>query len=149
MLHLVKNDWLLVADGARALVLRNVGTAVEPKLVTERAYAIDNPPTRDQGTDKPGRTNDPFTHKSSMETPDWHRIEEEKFMQRVASDLEEDRRAGRFERLMIAAPPVALGTLRDAMCDALQKTVAAEFNKDWTKMPVSDIEAAVAKAIAA
>jgi len=145
--YLTKNDWLLVADGARALVLRNEGTAAEPKLATERAYSIDNPPSRDQGTDKPGRTNDFFGNKSSMETPDWHQVAENHFMERLAADLEEDRRAGRFEKLMIAAPPVALGVLRAALAGALQKTVVAEFNKDWTKLPVPDIEKAIVKAL--
>jgi protein required for attachment to host cells len=147
--RLAKNDWLLVADGARALVLRNDGTAAAPQFVTERAYAIDNPPTRDQGSDKPGRTNDAFGRKSAMETPDWHRIAEDRFMEQLSTDLEADRRAGRFERLIIAAPPAALGALRGALSDALRQTIVAEFNKDWTRMPVPEIGRAVAKVLAA
>jgi protein required for attachment to host cells len=149
VVHLARNDWLLVADGSRALVLRNEGSAVEPKLVTERAYAIENPPTREQGTDKPGRTNDSLGRRSAMETPDWHRIEEDKFMARLAGDLEEDRKAGKFDRLLIAAPPIALGALRDSLSSQLRETVVAEFNKDWTKMPVHEIEKAVIKVLAA
>ncbi len=35
--------WILVADGARASVFVNEGTAFEPRLQTVRTYAQDNP----------------------------------------------------------------------------------------------------------
>ncbi len=47
---------VFVGDGRKALFLRNAGDAKFPNLVTERVFAEDNPATRDQGSDKPGRS---------------------------------------------------------------------------------------------
>lgn len=44
-----------MGDGCKALFLRNRGTAVNPRLETEDVFEQDNPATRDQGTDSPGR----------------------------------------------------------------------------------------------
>jgi protein required for attachment to host cells len=152
MMHarLNRDCWVLVADGSRALVLRNIGDAMSPNLKTVRAYEQTNPPTREQGADKPPRVHDAFgTHRSTIEQTDWHRIAEDRFMQRIADDLEKDRQTGAFEKLIVAAPPVALGQLRKAMNAHLKQAVSAEFDKDWTPMPVAEIEKAVTRALAA
>ena len=58
MKHLSEDTRVLVANGAYALVLRNDGDGAFPNLRLERAYEQDNPATREQGSDKPGRMND-------------------------------------------------------------------------------------------
>lgn len=51
----LKHDtWVLVADGEKALFLRNEGDAEYPNLEVVREMHDDNPPTREQGTDQPG-----------------------------------------------------------------------------------------------
>lgn len=148
--RLNKECWILVADGSRALILRNDGDAISPNLKTVRLYEQDNPPTREQGTDKPTRVHESAsTRRSSSEQTDWHRLGEERFLQKIAGDLEKDRQQGAFEQLIVAAPPIALGQLRKAMDPRLKQTVSAEFDKDWTPMPVPEIEKAVVKALAA
>lgn len=148
--RLTKDCWILVADGSRALVLRNAGDAISPNLKTVRLYQQENPPTREQGTDKPPRVQDAFSsHRSLIEQTDWHRLAEDRFLQKIAGELEKDRQNGAFEKLIVAAPPVALGQLRKAMRAQLKQTVSAEFDKDWTPMPVAEIEKAIVKALAA
>lgn len=46
---------VLVGDGRKALFLRNRGTPRNVDFVTERVLEQSNPPTRAQGTDRPGR----------------------------------------------------------------------------------------------
>jgi len=46
---------VFVGDGQKALFLRNAGTEKSPNLTTERVFVEENPPTREQGTDRPGR----------------------------------------------------------------------------------------------
>ena len=48
--------WVVVADGARGIVLVNEGTAVEPQLRALRTYGQVNPKTSAQGRAKPART---------------------------------------------------------------------------------------------
>ena len=148
MKRLFPGTRVLVADGAKAMVFRNAGDAQAPNLKLEKSYGQDNPPTRDQGSDKPGRTNDPFGRRSSMETPDWHRLAEDRFIQSLAADMAADLSAGAYEKLVVVAPPIALGTLRKAMSAAVLEAIDCEIGKDLTKHPVADIEKAVTKALA-
>ena len=67
MNRLHNNARVLIADGARALVLRNDGDAVSLNLKLVKSYGQDNPPTHEQGADKPGRINDSLGRRSAME----------------------------------------------------------------------------------
>ena len=46
---------VFVGDGHKALFLRNKGDEKFPNLIGERVFLGDNPPTHEQGTDRPGR----------------------------------------------------------------------------------------------
>jgi hypothetical protein len=50
--------------------LRNIGNAKFPNLTTERVFTDENPPTHEQGTDRPGRgfKRAATNRRSSMET---------------------------------------------------------------------------------
>ena len=47
---------VFVGDGQKALFLRNAGDATLLNLTTEHVFTDENPPTHEQGTDRPGRT---------------------------------------------------------------------------------------------
>ena len=132
--------WVVVADGERALVLENVGTAAHPDLRVISAEVQENPPTREQGTDRPGRYAGPGGRRESVEESDWHRFAKEAFARRLAARLDEAAAAGRFGSLILVAPPRTVGTLRDELSDRVRKTVAAEVAKDYTHHPVPEIE---------
>ena len=68
-----KITWVAVADGAKALILVNDGTDRAPVLRVVAKNEIENPPAREQGTDKPGRRSG-FgpSQLSAMETTEWH-----------------------------------------------------------------------------
>ncbi len=51
-----RNSLILVGDGQKALFLRNRGSAQRIDLVVERILEQENPATREQGTDRPGRS---------------------------------------------------------------------------------------------
>src|SRR5262245_16766962 len=71
---IVRHDSLvLVGDGRKALFLRNKGDAGRIQLVVEDIFERDNPPTREQGSDRPGRSVASVgTARSAMEEVDWH-----------------------------------------------------------------------------
>ena len=70
---------VFVGDGQKALFLRNAGDATLLNLTTERVFTDENPPTHDQGTDRPGRVFQSAAKKrSGMETTDWHELEKER-----------------------------------------------------------------------
>lgn len=147
MKHLSEDTRVLVADGAYALVLRNDGDGVFPNLRLERAYEQDNPATRDQGSDKAGRMNDSLGRKSAMEATDYHRVAEDRFVQRIADDMAKDLKAGKFTDFVLAAPAVALGEFRKAATSALTEATILELDKDLTNHPIDRIEKIVVKAL--
>jgi protein required for attachment to host cells len=141
-------QWVVVADGSRGLVLVNEGTALEPKLHVTRTYGQDNPKTSDQGRDKPPRTFESTSpRRSAAETPDLHQRAEDQFVTGIMAELAKDAAAGAFQEIVIAAPPVALGTMRKAATKELAARIVAWIDKDLTKEPVPAITAAVAKAL--
>lgn len=136
--------WVVVADGQRALFLRNDGDDVYPNLHTARVFEHENPPTHEQGTDRPGRWSDtPDAHRSAFAETDWHQIEEERFLGRVAGLLKEGVNAGTYGKIVLVAPPAALGVLRKALDRQVADHVIAEIGKDLTNQPVPDIEQAL------
>jgi len=135
------NAYVFVGDGRKALVLRNEGDAQYLDLKTERVFADKNPPTREQGTDRPGREHSSLgAGRSSVSQTDWHDLEEHRFAHEVAATLEKIVRERKVEHLIVVAPPRTLADLRKAFHDDVKKKIVAELDKDLTKHPVYDIE---------
>lgn len=134
--------FLFVGDGHKALFLRNEGDEILAHLVTERVFVDENPRTREQGTDAPGRafSGAHAIGKSAVETTDWHEIEKDRFAQRVAAALEDVVRKRAPPALVIAAPPHILADLRRALHPDVKARIVREVDKDFTKIPVWEIE---------
>lgn len=149
-MKLAAQMWIAAIDGAKAIVMVNEGTAFEPRLKVLSTMTQDNPPTREQGRDRPGRMNDMSgPHKSSMEAPDLHQRAEDAFITDVMHALERHAEKGEFEKIVLAAPPVALGTVRKQIGPALKPTIVKEIAADYVKMPTQDIAKAVSKVLEA
>ena len=133
---------IFVGDGRKALFLRNAGDEKFPNLKTERVFAEENPPTHEQGTDRPGRgAESSGTHRrTSVQQTDWHQLEEHRFTGRVAAALEDMVRKQGVTALVVVAPPRTLADLRQAFHADVKKRIVAEIGKDLTKHPVGEIE---------
>jgi len=136
---------VLVGDGQKALFLRNKGNALRVHLVVEQILERHNPPTREQGTDRPGRaTTSLGVARSAMEEVDWHHLAKERFAHELAEALYRHAHANRFEKLVIIAPPKILGDLRRAFHGEVIDRIAAEIPKELTSHPVAEIERLIA-----
>ena len=141
------NAYVFVGDGRKALVLRNDGDAQYLNLKAERVFTDQNPPTHEQGTDRPGRAYSSVgAGRSSVTQTDWHALEEHKFAHEAASALEKIVRERRVEALVVVAPPRALADLRKAFHPDVKRKIIAEIDKDLTKHPVDQIEKHLASA---
>jgi len=138
---LIPQDTLvLVGDGRKAMFLRNKGGAGHPDLFAERVMEQDNPPTREQGTDRPGRHEGPAgAPRSAVEQTDWHQQAEDRFAAEVAQVLYKKAHEHEFERLIVVAPPRMLGTLRSAFHKEVAQKVSAEIPKNLTSHLPKDI----------
>jgi len=144
---LTHGTWVLVADGEKALFLRNVTDADDPNLEVIRIEEQDNPPTHAQGTDRPGRFNDgPSAHRSAVADSDWHWLAKERFAADLAGILYTLAHRGRFDRLILVAAPKILGELRKELHQEVTGKVVAEADLTLTNHPVHEIAERVAEA---
>lgn len=140
-LRIHKDEWVVVCDGAKALILQNVGDVKFPNLKTIEVFEHKSAATHDLGTDKPGRSHSSTgAGSSAVEQTDWHDQEERAFLMQLVKHLDAAAGAGKFKSIVIAAPPRALGVLRPAYSHRLREAVSAEVDKDFVKLPVHQIE---------
>ena len=148
MKRLNHNARVLVTDGGRATVFRNAGQVCQPDLAAFKAYHQDNPPNRDQATDKPSRVMESVgSSRSSAEQPDYHQMTEDRFVKGIAADMAKDLAAGAFTEIIVVAPPTAMGVWRKAAAPALAKATLKEITKDLTKHTPHAIAEIVVKAL--
>lgn len=137
-LWLPKGALILVADGARALMLRNDGPPSAPRLVVEhRMEAAENPPDH-AGADRPGRV---FKgdRRAAVDVGSRHDLEEARFADIVAETFAKLAAGAPAAPLALAAPPPVLAILRRALPDATRARVIAETPKDLVHHPVEEI----------
>jgi protein required for attachment to host cells len=130
----------VVLDGRKALFLRNEGddrcVTLEVREVCQHADA----PNRELHTDRPGKVHQSAaSFHSAVELTDRHDEAERAFIGSVADRLAELLAAGQ-SRAIVVAPPRALGMLRKAYSPAARAALSAEFDHDWTHLPVHEIE---------
>src|SRR3569833_2356097 len=108
-----EGEWVVVCDGAKALVLQNAGDAKFPNLKTLEVFEHKDPPTRDQA--------------------------EQQFLTKLVHHLDAAIAAGKAKSVIVIAPPRALGMLRPAYSHAFRGALRAELDKDLVKLPVHEI----------
>ena len=164
------NTVVVVADGRKMLLLRNEGDADHLNLQVEAKEFHPNPKDSDQKSDAAGRV---FSTQSgpgappiaqggsmhalgggaqfapsrgSMEEPDYHQLEEDRFAAEIADMLRERVLANGIESLIVAAPARTLGELRKHYHKAVEAKLAGEIAKDLTGHTVPQIEQALLRA---
>ncbi len=132
--------WVVVCDGAKAIILRNEGESLAPKLITMDVFIEPHAPARELGSDRPGRVYQANgSARSSTEETDWHDQEEEIFLLMIADELDRIVREQSVKDLIVVAPPRALGVLRGCISDAVGAVVSAEVPRDLTKLTSDEI----------
>ncbi|MEF2550820.1 host attachment family protein [Aurantimonas sp. A2-1-M11] len=135
------DTWILVADGQKALFLRNDGDDELRNFTVCRVEEQDNPPTRDQGADRPGRMGDAGSaHRSAVADTDWHQLAEDRFAKDLGEMLYKMAHKNRFQKLVIVAPPRILGELRHELHKEVLDRVVGEVPKTLTNHPIDRIE---------
>jgi protein required for attachment to host cells len=135
---------ILVADGRKALLLRNAGAALSPALVVEHAMeAPENPPDRDQGADAPGRIAKGEGRRAAVEVEPRRDRAEAAFAAAAAAALTSLAAASPPCDLILVAPPRTLNALRAAMPKRLRARVAGEVAKDLVKHSLPELTRAL------
>lgn len=133
--------WILVADGARARIVVNEGPGKGVTQLDGADFRAEHPPSGEIMADRPGRSFESSgSGRHAMQpTSDPHRMAKQAFVKEIAGFLQHQAQKKNFDRLIILAPPQALGDLRSALPDAVRALVTAEQPKDLTPVPNEDL----------
>jgi len=135
------STWVLICDGGKAILAENAGDAEAPNLRVHETFEQRDPPTRDQGTDKPGRKYAGVGEaRSATEPTDFHQQAEEDFLKRIATMLDRNIGEKHIGNLVVVAPPRAIGVLRRSFSPAVKSVLHREVEKDYVHMPMPQIE---------
>ena len=136
-----RGEWVVVCDGAKALVLENTGDAKFPNLRMVKVLEQEDLATHELGADAPGRVvSSVGSIRSAVEQTDWHDQAERAFLVNLVRELEAALATGKTKSLIVVAPPRALGMLRPVYSHKVRNAVRAEVDKDLVKHPVHEIE---------
>jgi protein required for attachment to host cells len=129
-----RNTCIVVADGARARIFIDPGGGGGLHPVLLDSLEGDKRPTREIGSDRPGRTFESADTSRHGYAPrvDWHTFEKHLFARRVAELVDQAHRLHAFDELVLVAPPKTLGELRSALGKESKRHIRAEFDKDLT-----------------
>lgn len=139
--------WVVLADGARARIIAQDGPGAELTSVYEEEDVKAKLPGREINADRPGRTFDSGGRgdaaaqgRHAYEPPTDPRWKEQAdFIRSVAELLEDAAHQGSFERLVLIAPPKALGELRASLSKNVSRMVCAELPKDLVAVSIHEL----------
>ena len=147
MAELSEGTWIVVTDSEKALFLRNLTDHANPNFEVVAKDEQENPPSREQGANRPGRMPDTGPgQRSALDDTDWHLLAKERFARDLADILYDRAHAGAFERIVLVAPPKTLGELRDTLHKEVQDRVVGELAKDFTNHPLDEVETLLKRA---
>ncbi|HEX2216912.1 MAG TPA: host attachment protein [Xanthobacteraceae bacterium] len=140
MVKIDAGDWVVVCDGAKALILENAGDERFPNLRTREVHTQADAATREEDTAAPPRTHQSKGVGRSGVVHSGGQDSERSFLVDLAGRLDAALGAGDAKAFVLVAPPRALGMIREAYSPALQHAIRAELDKDYVNMPVHEIE---------
>jgi protein required for attachment to host cells len=136
-----RGTWIVVCDGAKALILESSNRSPHPDLQTRETMEQPHAPDRELGADKPGRTHQAEGFGGSdVEETAWHEQAAAEFLKGIAAKVDALVQEKGVNRLILVAPPRALGILRPHLGAHSQMAIVAEVAKDLTNFPVDQIE---------
>lgn len=133
--------WILVADRARARIfetgvgdsLSEVACFTEPAArAGESALTTHRLPTVNESMGYARHSIEPHTQLRDKIAANFARL--------LCNALDAGRNEGRFEKLVLVAPPRFLGALHKALGEALRERVVREIRHDFTELPARDLQ---------
>jgi protein required for attachment to host cells len=133
--------WVLIADGAQARVLENTGPGKGLNRVDGLEFSQEPLLARDINSDRQGRSFSSVGHGRSAYEPKTDPVDhrEAAFLKTVAAMLDKKHCDRAYDRLVIAASPIALGDIRKALTEGVKKSIMAEIPKDLTNIPPTQL----------
>ena len=133
--------WIVITDGTRSRILLNTGPGKGVEEVSGADMRSPLPKNRDRMADRPGRTHesaDSARHAYDART-DQKRQSKVNFTKELAEFLDRALMDEKFDRVILAADPKSLGSIRGFLNNDVKDRMIGELAKDLTKIPDCDI----------
>lgn len=141
MSTLTNGTWVLIADGEKALFLKNTLDAINPGFEIVKKEEQENPSNFEQSANRPGRMQDDGEQQlSAMDDTDWHELAKERFADDLSDKLYAYAHKGAFDRIVLVASSGVLGQLRKKLHKEVERRVVGELAKDLTNHPLDKVE---------
>ena len=129
--------WIVIADGARARIVKNAGPGRGVEADSNLVFRSEHRKLQEIMADRPGRGFDSVGkgRHAMTDGADAVREDERHFLQSLAERLEKEAMADAYDRLILIAPPRALGDLRPFLSKPVKNRVHDEIAKDLTQLP--------------
>ena len=136
----MRKVWIVVANGSQSVIYKaeNVKTLTEIKSF----YHEESHLTRGElNSDRPGRSTQRMAYGTdTMEDKTSPKVKEAAlFAGEIATFLEQEYHAGKYERLYLIAKPPFLGYLRDSLNGNVVKLIESEVQKDLIRSNPEEI----------
>jgi protein required for attachment to host cells len=141
--------WVVVADGAHARILLNEGRANGLAALPGGHFEQENLASGEIASSPPGRVYESAggqRHSVGFRS-DPHEQREREFLSRIVTHLDGELTHGRFDHVIIVAPPKALGHLRKEIKPPLLARVKAEFSHDYAHQTNAELMALIHDAL--
>lgn len=138
------NALILVADGRKALFLRNHGDEQRIDLRTASHREREDRKDSEIKTAPAGQSPAPAgtgLFGGTMDEPDFHQQEEERFARDLAERVNAMALNGDYDVLAVIAPARTMGELRSLWHKETAARIIGEHVKEMTDRPIPDIEA--------
>lgn len=137
----MKPTWILVADSSRARIFTATTRTGPLQELEDVAHPEGREHEQNMTSDLPGRDSsrvggERHSFQDETEPKEQETID---FAKHIAHHLDEARKAGKYEQLIIVAAPKFLGTLRAQLPEPTSKLIALEIDKNLTQHDPADI----------
>ena len=128
--------WYVIADGGRARFVERDEDGAFRTLSSFVSTEL-HKSAHELGRDRPARVNESASPARSAVEPrrDLHEAAKEDFIRTVADTLAGDLKDGKFDELVLVAPPGVIAELKGSLSKPTAKIVVKELHKDLTKVP--------------
>jgi protein required for attachment to host cells len=132
--EITADEWVVVCDGRKALILENKGDAKFPNLRAKESYEHPDLPTHQQGTSPPGRSHQSVgPARSAVSQTDWHDQAERAFLTSLAVRLDKAVATGETKAIAVIAPPRALVYSANIIPQRFVRRSPKKLEKIWSK----------------
>lgn len=134
----MQREWIVVADGSKAKILKKNGKLLDHVFPTYRKEKIIE--NFDKDARKPGHIRQGLGFLGNMFGPhsgDIHEHEKLEFLSEIAKLINNN--INEFDKLVLIAPPERLGELRQSLSSKALSKIAREINKDLTKTALAKV----------